>query len=238
MEDIVDTQATMETLAQRTGGRAYYNSNDLAEAIRGAIDDARVTYVLGYYPTHDAWDGTFHVLKVRVKRAGVHVRHRQGYFAFATPPRSEQTRRAALIDAGRSPLDATGIAMTVRLAPDLPARGSLRMLLVIEPRHLTFEQSAGHWTGAVDVLLVQQAASGTNVTVANDTVRLDYAREGFEEVMTRGLIMVKDLDRAAGAHRLRVVVRDVASGNVGSVSIRADTIQPLQPAAAAAADKK
>jgi VWFA-related protein len=238
MEDILDTHATMETLAQRTGGKAYYNSNDLTGAIRGAIDDAKVTYLLGYHPTHDTWDGTFHVLKVRVKRGGVHVRHRQGYFAFAAPPRTEQTRRAALIEAGSSPLDATGIAVTVRLAPDVPTSGSLRMLLVIEPRHLTFAQKAGHWTGAVDVLFVQQAAPGTNVTVTTDTMRLEYAREGFQEVMTRGLIMVKDFDRAAAAQGLRVVVRDVASGNVGSVSIRTDTIQPLQPAAAPAADKK
>jgi len=233
MEDILDTHATMQTLAQRTGGRAYYNSNDLTGAIRGAMDDAKVTYLLGYYPTHDAWDGTFHVLKVRVKRAGVQVRHRQGYFAFATPARTEQTRRAALLEAARSPLDATGIAVTARLAPDVPAKGSLRMLLVIEPRHLTFEEKAGHWAGAVDVLLMQQAAPGTDVTVTNDTMRLDYAREGFQEVMTRGLIMVKDFDRAAAAYKLRVVVRDVASGNVGSVSIRTDTTQPRQPAAAA-----
>jgi hypothetical protein len=238
MEDILDTHATMETLAQRTGGRAYYNSNDLTEAIRGAIDDAKVTYLLGYYPTHDTWDGTFPVLKVRVKRAGVHVRHRQGYFAFATPPRTEQTRRAALIEAARSPLDATGIAVTARFAPDVPAKGSLRMLLVIEPRHLTFEEKAGYWAGAVDVLLVQQAARGTNVTTTTETMRLNYARQGFQEVMTRGLMMVKDLNRAAAAYKLRVVVRDVASGNVGSVSIRTDTIQPRRPTAAQAADRK
>jgi hypothetical protein len=51
-------------------------------------------------------------------------------------------------------------------------------------------------------------------------------------------MMVKDLNRAAAAYKLRVVVRDVASGNVGSVSIRTDTIQPLRPAAAPAADRK
>jgi VWFA-related protein len=238
MEDVLDTQATMETLAQRTGGRAYYNTNDLTRAIRGAMNDATVTYLLGYYPTHNAWDGTFHVLKVRVRRADVQVRHRQGYFAFATPPRAEQTRRAALFDAAKTPLDATGIAVTARLAPDVPAKGSLRLLLVIEPRHLTFEEKAGYWAGAVDVLLVQQAARGTNVTTTTETMRLNYARQGFQEVMTRGLMMVKDLNRAAAAYKLRVVVRDVASGNVGSVSIRTDTIQPLRPTAAQAADRK
>jgi hypothetical protein len=69
-------------------------------------------------------------------------------------------------------------------------------------------------------------------------MRLNYARQGFQEVMTRGLMMVKDLNRAAAAYKLRVVVRDVASGNVCSVSVRTDTIQPLRPTAAQAADRK
>jgi VWFA-related protein len=64
MKAIDDSHDTMQILAQRTGGKAYYNSNDLKNAIRGAIDDAQVTYVLGYYPTHNTWDGKFHEVKV------------------------------------------------------------------------------------------------------------------------------------------------------------------------------
>ena len=44
----VKNQDTMNELASRTGGRAYYNTNDLAKAIHEAVDDSRVTYTLGF----------------------------------------------------------------------------------------------------------------------------------------------------------------------------------------------
>jgi len=47
--------ATMQMLAERTGGRAFFNNNDLAAALHQAADDARVTYVLGYYASHHDW---------------------------------------------------------------------------------------------------------------------------------------------------------------------------------------
>jgi VWFA-related protein len=67
---------TMKTLAARTGGRAFYSTNDLRRAIREAIDESRLTYELGYYPTTEKWDGRFHRIKVNVKRKGLRVRTR------------------------------------------------------------------------------------------------------------------------------------------------------------------
>src|SRR3989442_1340554 len=52
---------TMNILADRTGGRAFYNTNDIQGSVRRAIEDSRVTYVLGFYPTHGNWDAKFHV---------------------------------------------------------------------------------------------------------------------------------------------------------------------------------
>src|SRR5262249_23153824 len=45
---IFDTQASMRELADRTGGRAFLNSNDIAGAIRRAVDDSQVTYNLAF----------------------------------------------------------------------------------------------------------------------------------------------------------------------------------------------
>src|SRR5262249_6340021 len=56
---IIQTQGTMREIADRTGGRAFMNTNDLTGAIRQAVDDARVTYVLAYSPSHDQWDNKF-----------------------------------------------------------------------------------------------------------------------------------------------------------------------------------
>ena len=42
--------AAMDTLAERTGGEAFYNDNDLGRAFRRAAEDSRVAYRLGYQP--------------------------------------------------------------------------------------------------------------------------------------------------------------------------------------------
>ncbi len=73
-------QETMRQLASRTGGKAFLNTNDLASAVREAIDDSAVTYTLGFYPKADAQDGQYHDLRVEVpKRRGLSVRSRRGY---------------------------------------------------------------------------------------------------------------------------------------------------------------
>jgi VWFA-related protein len=42
---------TKKLLAERTGGRAFYGTNDLSGAIIRALNDSRVTYTLGFYPS-------------------------------------------------------------------------------------------------------------------------------------------------------------------------------------------
>ena len=65
-----ETFVTMRLLAERTGGKAFYGTNDISGAIRQAMNDCRVTYTLGYYPADVKWDGSFHELKVKVAAPG------------------------------------------------------------------------------------------------------------------------------------------------------------------------
>jgi VWFA-related protein len=57
-----ETFVTMRLLAERTGGKAFYGTNDISGAIRQAMNESRVTYTLGYYPAGVIWDGSFHEL--------------------------------------------------------------------------------------------------------------------------------------------------------------------------------
>jgi hypothetical protein len=101
-------------LADRTGGRAFYNTNDITGAIHRAIDDSRVTYVLNYYPNHNQWDGRFREIKVKVNRPGVEVRSRRGYFAFANVVVSHKDKEAIMVDAAKSPLESTALGCASR----------------------------------------------------------------------------------------------------------------------------
>jgi len=225
-DNIQKTHGTMRSLAQRTGGKAYYNSNDLKSIIRGAINDSRLTYMIGYYPKHHTWDGKFHELKVKVNRPGLDVRHRLGYFAFRELPTTEQTRLAALKEAALSPLDASGVGMTVRLGPDIPQKGALRLLMVVEPSHITLQPEDDLWRGMVDVLFMTQAAPDRPLVFYNQMLNLSLTKEDYDTTMKRGLELACDFAYADAAFRMKVVVRDGATGNLGSVNMRTDHLTP------------
>lgn len=78
------TMDTLRTLALQTDGRAIVNRNDLATGMTQIVRDSSAYYLLGYNSTQAPSDGKFHEIKVRVKRPGVEVRARKGYWALTT----------------------------------------------------------------------------------------------------------------------------------------------------------
>jgi VWFA-related protein len=76
------TMETLRTLAYDTDGRAIVNRNDLTMAMKQIVLDTSAYYLLGYNSTFTEPDGKFHEIKVRVKRPGVQIRARRGYWAM------------------------------------------------------------------------------------------------------------------------------------------------------------
>jgi VWFA-related protein len=69
----------LQSLASGTGGGAF-QTNDLGVVFKRAVAQASAFYLLGY-PKEMPADGKFHPIKVRVKRRGLEVRSRTGYWA-------------------------------------------------------------------------------------------------------------------------------------------------------------
>jgi len=210
----------MEELAGRTGGRAFYNTNDIRGAIRTAFDDSRLTYVLGYYPTHDKWDGTFREIKLQVNRPNVQARYRRGYFAMPEERLTDAQRLAALHDALWSPLDATGLGVTVQLQPlAAPGGKAVNMLFKVDPRDITLDQHLDRWFGSLDVLVVEEDKVGNQLSPLRKIIDLRLTSKTHDQILQKGLIMGLTHAIDPWAVQLRVVVRDNPSGAVGSVTI-------------------
>lgn len=108
-EALRSTMNSLQTLAENTDGRAIVNRNDLAKGMGQIIRDSSTYYLIGYNSTPAPQDGKFHSIRVRVKRPGVQVRARKGYWAYTpddvvratAPPKkeppSEVARAIALI---------------------------------------------------------------------------------------------------------------------------------------------
>ncbi|MBI4263379.1 MAG: VWA domain-containing protein [Acidobacteria bacterium] len=71
----------LQRLRTETGGREFFNANGTAERMRQVVTDASAYYLVGYSPTRALADGKFHRIDVRVKREGVRVLARNGYWA-------------------------------------------------------------------------------------------------------------------------------------------------------------
>ena len=76
------TQDTLRTLAEQTDGRAIVNRNDLDTGMAQIVRDSSYYYLLGYNSSVAPTDGKFHEITVRVRRRGVDVRARKGYWAL------------------------------------------------------------------------------------------------------------------------------------------------------------
>jgi hypothetical protein len=73
--------STMIQIAERTGGKAYFNRNDTDGALEQGITASRLIYTLRFALPDSERDKKFHTLKVKVNRPHVEVYARQGYYA-------------------------------------------------------------------------------------------------------------------------------------------------------------
>jgi VWFA-related protein len=220
--------AAMDTLAERTGGQAFYNDNDLGRAFRRAAEDSRVAYRLGYQPSHDEWNGKFREIRIAVKRPGVRLRHRRGYFAQPDEPGDDWYRSGVLGAAMWSPADATGLGLTVRLFPAAP--DTLDLEIRVDAHDVSLQPVGDGWRGRLDVWLVQLGPSDALLDTVSHVAGLSLDRPAFDRVRQSGeLPLVERLRRDPKAVLLRVLVRDVGGGALGSVSIPLEQAGPRPP---------
>lgn len=135
-----DTMDTLRVLADQTDGRAIVNRNDLDGGLRQIIRDSSAYYLLGYNSSQAPADGKFHEIRVRVKRPGVQVRARKGYWALTA---EEMTAALAPPAPGPDPaitealasVEAPSRARVVRtwLGTEPAENGRTRVTFVWEP---------------------------------------------------------------------------------------------------------
>jgi VWFA-related protein len=118
------SQDTLTSLAADTGGRAFTDTNNFGDAFARVRRDMSAYYLLGYSSTNPVKDGRFRRIQVRVKRDGLRVEARPGYFAerdFTHTSRSD--RETQLQEQLFSPVSSTDLPVMVtggffRLAAD------------------------------------------------------------------------------------------------------------------------
>lgn len=218
-----DMEEGMSYLANETGGNFYRGANYLDGPIQKGLALERGYYLLGYEPDDDTFKGKdFHKIDVSVKRPGVKVMSRSGFLAkpdIEVAPKL-QSADSELYRAIAAPLPKAGIDLALTaFFGNTPAEGNfIRSFIAVRGSDITFADEAGGLKKAVfDVVAVTLDEKNKVIDDFNKTHTIKVDPGTADVIRANGLIYSADVPvKANGTYNLRVAIRDVPSGNLGS----------------------
>lgn len=125
-KDFIDslnaTHATMEEIAEATGGHAFENTNGIAAAAGMAINQGASYYTLNYAPSNLNFDGGLRTIHVSLNKPGYKLTYRSAYYAVdpatVTPDAGHDGSITAAMLHGAP--EAQGLIFKAQIDPDGP----------------------------------------------------------------------------------------------------------------------
>jgi VWFA-related protein len=233
-----NSHATMNSIADQTGGKAFYNTNNIEKAIRDSMDDGSSYYTLGYYPENKSWDGRFRRIAVKVDRPGTKLHYRQGFFAVEPKEYEKRDPKIQGIDIGNA-LDISNPVATVLpfqavVVPPSAANQKIQINFGIDPHAIGFElKEDGLQHAAVDCGVRVYTPKGESIGMQGSTFNAALNPEQFQKVMKMIFPCNQQVALPPGDYILRLAVRDNSNGLIGTANG-----QVTVPAASAKQEEK
>jgi VWFA-related protein len=229
----VEAHDDMKLFAENTGGEAFYDADQLKEALERVQTVSEHYYTLAYQPTSTKPDGRFHNIVIMLNDGNYKLNYRRGYYADNPPaaPASAVDQLDPSFETALAPgiPPATQILFTVRATR--PASqltpGTLPYTLVYaaNPQGVRLDEGANHQRHGH--LIFAAAAYDAHDKLINSfwhALPLDLGPAEYAQAQTSGIFFQKEFDVPEGTIALRVAVFDPASGGMGALDI------PLSPA--------
>lgn len=225
-----DSQSGLNYLAERTGGIAIRNKNDVSGGVKQIMDDQAGYYLIGYRPedaTFEALNGKtkFHQVALKVKRPGKFtVRTRTGFYGVTDEQlkASNETPQQKLFGALLSPFAASGVQLRLTsLFSNEAAQGSvLRSFLHIKASDLTFtKEPDGTHKAVFELVSVTFGEDGKLVDQFADQHTINLTEALYQKITRYGFTFNTVVPiKKAGAYQLRTALRDVPSNRMGSAT--------------------
>jgi VWFA-related protein len=224
------SNATMDTLAEATGGRAFHNTNDLVGAIATVTQLGSNYYTVAYAPKDKNYDGKYRKLAIKVDAPKARLDYRRGYYAedpakAAISSMGQPTRTTSALLHGAPA--ATDILFKVRVAPtdaaNQPAqRGVVRYSVnwSVDVRGLNLTESAGGMRrGSLTLAVVAYNSDAKAINNVSTPVSLILESDEFRIYLKSGLQFHQELDLPTGQVYLRMAIVDTDKDRAGATEI-------------------
>jgi VWFA-related protein len=208
---------SLQNFAEMTGGRAYYNSNDLASGFKRAADDASSYYLIGYYVDNRSTKPGWRKLQVQVAPKDAEVRARTGFMVTNATIDPQLTHKADVDFALSSPFDSTGLQVTVQWQGMMPAGDKRKVGFALRLPATGVIDEADKNRFDVD-FIAQATQAGVPAANKGQTAKGTIPAASLAKIKADGIFYNNTLELPAGNYQVRFVVRDNLSGRIGSVS--------------------
>jgi VWFA-related protein len=224
-EELFQAHYNMRDIAEKTGGLAYYNRNDLDNAVREGMEDGATYYTIGYYPEGNAWKGEFRKIQLSVNRPGVKLRHRAGYYALDRAEFEKRHPEQRNLDlAGALNPDypiATSVQFQAMVLPPEQGKKLVHINFAVLPSQISFSlEPDGLQHGQVDCAARVFSAKDIDhpvQTVANK-VNAALKPDVMAKIKNSYLPCQLEVELPPAHYFLRLAVRDTATGLMGTAN--------------------
>jgi VWFA-related protein len=210
-------------LAHGTGGTFFQNSNDLAGGYRKLAEMPEHVYVLGFSPEDLKLDGTFHSLKVQVKREEKQEKltasARRGYYAPKQQASVEDSAKEEIREAVFSRQEARAVPLEVKAAGERSSDGNpqLTVAMRVPLKSFRYKIVGDRHTNSVTLVHAIFDRNGQYVTGEENTVELKL-QPGTLEKPDAAMTARKAYAMKPGVYSVRVVVRDSEERNLSTAN--------------------
>lgn len=226
----VDERSTMNLLATQTGGKVCVDNNDLGECVQKAVNDSSAFYEIAYYPENANWNGEFRHITVKTTSPGLRLAYREGYFATSDDKSKSKNEEQHLQQAACDDyLTSTSILLAAKVL-SREAADKITYSLVIAPSMLSFvpvEDGKRELKFTLASCAFDKAGKALQLVVK--PIDIKFTDKQYQAVIAaRGLPTTVAVPAKDDLAWVRLVIKDVATGHLGSVNV------PVAPATAAA----
>ena len=208
-----------DLLARQTGGFQIRNSNSFQ--LDRVMEDQSGYYLLGYRPTEETFNKRFHHIKAKVKRSGMTLRTRFGFYGISeeeaseTRPQFRNATNLALI----SPFGAQDIevGLTAFFANDQRTGSVIRSFVYFSGKNVKFVPVDGRQQASIEFHGVIFGDNGSVIEQYKHGATISLSEEDYKQALQNGMSLSFDMPvKRPGSYQLRVAIKDRISSELGT----------------------
>lgn len=220
---------TMHVLADQTGGIVCTGDNDLGDCVHKAMDDSSDFYEIAYYPDSGDWNGDFRKITIKTGLKGAHLNYREGYFALPEGSSDPKVQEAKMQSECDDYLDATSLSFTATNLPS-PTEGQLKFSILIDSSALTIPSMPdGNHQLNLEIAVCTYNEKDWPLKLMNYPVNLALDAKKYETLTATGKLADTISIPAPKPAAIRLLVKDVSTGKLGSVYIKTGDLVAAVP---------